>query len=150
MQKILLNLLSIVEARMKVDSVAIKIFNVMTEMLQNIIKHADNQTNEKDWKPGIFLICDKQGEIVLTAGNNILKGKKESLKQKIDYINALNEEELLAYYYKLLMNSNVNNAETTGLGLIDMRRKSKKAIEYQLYDENAEFTFFIIQVSIQK
>ena len=76
-QNSLLNLLSIVESQLHESTITVKIYNLMVEMLQNISKHADNFSQEMDWKPGIFLITETEDNYILISGNYIRNEKIE-------------------------------------------------------------------------
>ncbi len=149
-QEILLDLLSIVEAQMDISIISIRMYNIMVEMLQNIVKHADNRAGYLKWKPGIFFISEEPNEVILTSGNYIQNSNVEELKEKIDSVNNANETELSKKYHKVLMNFKSESPLKTGLGIIDIRRKSANKIEYNFQPIDEKISFFIIQVGIKK
>lgn len=146
----LLNLLSIVEGQMKDSTMSVKIFNIMVELLQNIVKHADNPDGFSGWKPGIFFISETEAELLLTAGNYIENEKVDELKDKIELVNTLNTKELIAYYNKVLLNFEDDNSMKSGLGIIDIRKKSGNKLNYELHKLNEKFSFFTVESSILK
>lgn len=148
----LINLLSIIERQMKGTVILkMKIFNVMVEMLQNIVRHADNYIcNEIEGNYGIFFISEDKNHLLLNSGNYIKNEKVKKLKDKIDYVNTLNVKELNEFYKKTLMNFEVEDPKRSSLGIIDMRIKSKHAFVYSFQPVDKDFSFYSMQLSIEK
>lgn len=147
-QSSLLNLLSIVENQLRESTITIKIYNIMVELLQNVSKHADNYSNEIDWKPGIFLITENDDQFSLVSGNYIQNAKIEALKEKLEETNSLTFTDLVLKYNKRLQNFDINSNE--GLGLLDLRRKSKQNLTYSFQSVNDNLSFFTLQVTVKK
>lgn len=149
-QENLLYLLNIVKSQLAESTTSIKLNNVLVELLQNIVKHADNKDGSTLWKPGIFLINDKEDKFILTSGNYISTSKINEFKEKIDYINQLDEQGLSELYRKNLLDFAKIDPLKTGLGIIDMRRKSGKTLDYHFKEINEKYSFFTIQIKIDK
>jgi len=149
-QENLLYLHNIVKSQLTESTTSIKLNNVLVELLQNIVKHADNNDGTEIWKPGIFLISEKNEEFYLTAGNYIRTHKIKDFKAKIDSINALDEKGLSELYRKNLMDFAILDPLKTGLGIIDMRRKSGRTLDYHFKDITDDYSFFTIQIRINK
>jgi len=149
-QENLLNLLSIFEGQMSNTKTSIKIYNIMVEMLQNIVKHASNYGEDKVWKPGIFFITENNDQYILTAGNYIKNKNAKAIENKIEFVNSLKPERLIDYYNKILLEVEVDNPITTGLGIIDIRRKSGNLINYNFRTVDENYTFFTLQTLIKK
>ncbi|MCF6242107.1 MAG: DUF1987 domain-containing protein [Bacteroidales bacterium] len=147
-QSSLLNLLSIVENQLRESTITIKIYNIMVELLQNVSKHADNYSKEVDWKPGIFLITENDDEFSLVSGNYIQNAKIESLKEKLEETNNLTFTDLVLKYNQRLQNFDIKSNE--GLGLLDLRRKSKQNLIYSFQPINDNLSFFTLQVTVKK
>ncbi|MBN2757423.1 MAG: DUF1987 domain-containing protein [Bacteroidales bacterium] len=148
-QNSLINLLSIVENQMTDSTISIKIYNLMVELLQNISKHADNYSKEIDWKPGIFLITESEDKYVLITGNYTESNKVAHLKEKLDNVNNLKYSDLVIEYNQRLQNFDINKPKS-GLGLLDIKKKSKSNLQYDFYEVDDKLTFFMLQVSINK
>lgn len=149
-QENLLSLLSILKNRMKDTKMGIKLHCVMVELLQNIVKHADNIKPKADWKPGIFYIAEHEDKFSMLASNYILSSHKDEFAQRLDRINAMDTEELAKEYNNILFNFSTIDHVTTGLGIIDIRRKcgSKVLYDFRKVDEN--YNFVTVQVDIKK
>ncbi len=148
-QSSLLNLLSIVENQLRESTITIKIYNIMVELLQNISKHADNYSIEIDWKPGIFLITETENKFVLISGNYVKNAKIDKIKRKLDYVNDLSFTELVMEYNKILQNFDLTKNKN-GLGLLDLKRKSKKNLNYSFNKIDEKLSFFTLRVEVAK
>ncbi|HOG19886.1 MAG TPA: SiaB family protein kinase, partial [Salinivirgaceae bacterium] len=148
-QENLINLLNIIESQMEgMGHIKRVVFNMMVEMLQNIVKHA-LRNEERKGNPGIFFINKKNGMHVLNTGNYILKEKINKVKDKIDYINSLNREELDDYYSKCLFDFQIDSPKESGLGFIELRMKSADKLRYRFQEIDDKTSFFILQVYIE-
>ena len=145
----LLNLLSIVENQLKESTVSIKIYNLMIEMIQNISKHGDDYLGEKDWKSGIFLITESDEEYVLISGNYVLNSKIQLFEKSITSVNELSFNELIVEYNRILHGFYTDNNKQ-GLGLLDMKRKSKANLICNFYNIDKKLSFFTLQVVVKK
>ncbi|MCQ2253472.1 MAG: SiaB family protein kinase [Bacteroidales bacterium] len=148
-QENLLALLSILKSGMDETPTRIKLYGVMVELLQNIVKHADNIDDNTDWKAGVFYICEQDDKFSLLAGNYIDHKYSQSLCDRIKRLNAMDYKELSKEYNKILFNFN-NDRISTGLGFIDIRRKTGTQIEYSVKEVNPEKDFVMVKVDINK
>ncbi|HBX51838.1 MAG: hypothetical protein A2275_00510 [Bacteroidetes bacterium RIFOXYA12_FULL_35_11] len=148
-QESLLNLLATIKGQITgSESVKNKVFYLIVEMLQNIIKHGTNIVPDSSGNPGLFLIGEKEGHYIITTGNYILNTKIEKLRTKIDCINELNEEELDKYYIKSLFNFEIDDSKESGLGIIDLRIKSGNKLHYTFHEVNNAVSFYTLQTYI--
>ncbi len=149
-QENLINLLGIIEKQMKGTIILkMKVYKVMVEMLQNIVKHANNYLhNNIVGHYGIFFISEKEEEFVLTTGNYIDNSKVEMLKNHLYDVNNLNMKGLNAFYNQKLFDGQEN--KTKGLGIIDMRLKSEKKFTYKFNKVDENNSFFAFQICIRK
>ncbi|MEN8122160.1 MAG: SiaB family protein kinase [Bacteroidota bacterium] len=145
----LLNLLSIVENQLNESTISIKIYNLMVEMLQNISKHSDSYSGEKVWKSGIFVITESEEEYNLISGNYILNPKRQLFENSIKYVNELSYNELILEYNRILHGSYIDN-KRQGLGLLDIKRKSKTNLICNFYNIDKKLSFFTLQVIVKK
>jgi hypothetical protein len=149
-QESLINLLSIIESQMAGQpSLKKKVFNIMVELLQNIVKHGF-PINDSEGNPGLFYISAFKNGYKLHTGNYIKNENIEGLKEKIDQVNKLNKEELNEFYDKRLFNFQIDNSKESGLGLIELRLKSNSILEYAFKKINGEHSFFTIEVTIHE
>ncbi|MFH2140946.1 MAG: SiaB family protein kinase [Bacteroidota bacterium] len=148
-QDSLLNLLATVQGQMKgSESHKKKVFNIIVEMLQNIVKHGVAKTSIDYGNPGIFFISESKNSFNITTGNFILNDHIKKLENKLKKINLLNKKELENYYNELLLNFEHESNKKTGLGLIDMCIKSKNKLIYSFNQIDDIYSFFSLQTSI--
>jgi hypothetical protein len=149
-QDSLLSLISIMKNRM--DSALNskkKIISIMVEMLQNIIHHGNVTVSGISGCQGIFYIALNNGKYCLTTVNYVKETDREVLKQKIDYINFLSDEEREEYYNERLFDFDSDESfKEGGLGLIEIRNKSKNPLEYQFFDAEDGYSLFKITARI--
>lgn len=150
-QDSLLSLISIMKTRMNETlNSRKKIISLMVEMLQNIIHHGNVTINGVSGCQGIFYISMVDDKYVLTTINYIKKTNVESLKQKLDYINSLDEEGRENFYNERLFDFKGNTNKEAGLGLIEMRNKSRNPLGYEFMEADSEYALFKISTSINR
>ncbi len=146
-QDTLFSILTMVENNLKqqtdISNKSKAIYHVLVELLQNITKHAYSASNT-NLKKGIFTVSKNDNNYQVSSGNYIATGKTEQLKQHLEQINCLNQDELKTFYQKTLRQS----TETSGLGIIDLARLSSSPLEYNFYPKNNNLTFFEITAKI--
>ena len=128
-----------------------KIFNIIVELLQNILNHADNfYINSQLGKYGIFYIKEQEDYLSLVTGNYVKNEKINTIKNIIDEVNSISLRELTTKHRKILANIKNNKTEVSGLGLINLRIKTKDKINYFITKVNNEFSFLSIEVKVSK
>lgn len=150
-QESLINLLSIIEGQMRGRlDIKKKVYNIMVEMLQNIVKHAAKiEEDTVVGNPGIFYISSKDNSYSLCTGNYIKNKNVEELKSKLEHVNSLKGDEIELFYSMRLLNFEIDNSKEAGLGVIDLRMKSGNNLEYSFSKVNDDISFFTLQVSLK-
>jgi len=158
-QDSMLSLLSIIERQVNEVFVSRKkVFNIMVEMIQNIIHHGYSQ-NPTVGTPGIFIIGEAilpdetelmKEHYILYTGNYVSNSNIPEVKRKIDNLNKLNDEELNEVYSNSLLDFDIDENTIAGLGLIDIRIKSGSKIEYTFHEINQEISFYTFRICVLK
>jgi succinate dehydrogenase flavin-adding protein (antitoxin of CptAB toxin-antitoxin module) len=129
-----------------------KMYNVLVEGLQNLFHHVDDipeEMREKfESKFGVLVIRKIENSFKVSLGNFVTSNKTKYLKDKIDKINSLTEEELKDMYKFILNHQKLSAKGGGGLGLVDMARKTGNKLEYSFYEFNSDFSFFNLDVLI--
>ncbi len=126
-----------------------RIFNVLVEALQNIYHHIDPiHTNIANLNSIAFLLLKDEQDYFIITGNAISGKQVTNLKHNIDYVNQLNEKQLIDIYREKLSNGKMTEKGGAGLGIIDIARKSRKKIEYEFEKINNDFCYFYMKVKI--
>ncbi|MEM9856251.1 MAG: SiaB family protein kinase [Bacteroidota bacterium] len=129
------------------SSVKRKVFNVMVECLQNIVKHA-GEVQKKN--AAIFIIGKHENEYVIVSGNPIESEEAEKLKSKLEHINSLDKDGLKGLYKEIIKNTEISDKGGAGLGFVDMARKSGNPLVYDFIDSGDGSLFFCLRTSISR
>lgn len=153
---LLTSILHIVEGKMEDLEVDLKkkkrVFNVLVESFQNLYHHIEEMApdianNEKDTSAMIVVKYHKEQFTIIT-GNFVKSDRIASLKQRLDTVNELGDKELRNLYRSKLENDGRTEKGTAGLGLIDIARKSKNKLEYEIVNVSESIGFFCLSVVI--
>lgn len=133
------------------SSIKRKVFNVMVEALQNIVKHSDELVDGQIRShAAIFLIGKEKNRYSIMSGNPIRKSNIDRLKQALEHINGLDKDGLKELYKEIIKNTTISEKGGAGLGFVDMARKSGDKIEYSFPELNAEYSFFCLKVNVAR
>ncbi|MGE0771432.1 MAG: SiaB family protein kinase [Cyclobacteriaceae bacterium] len=135
------------------SSIKRKVFNVMVEALQNIVKHS----SEKGLKAGslisrsaIFMISRNDHQYSVMTGNPILTEHVDQLSRNLEELNSLDKEGLKEKYKAIIKNTTISEKGGAGLGFIDMARKSGEKLEFQFPNMDDHYSFFCLKVNISR
>ncbi|HEY3402907.1 MAG TPA: SiaB family protein kinase [Ohtaekwangia sp.] len=133
------------------SSIKRKVFNVMVEALQNIVKHSDELVDGQTRShAAIFLIGRESNRYSIMSGNPIRKTNVAGLKEKLDRINGLDKDGLKDLYKDIIKNTTISDKGGAGLGFVDMARKSGEKLEFDFPDMNNEYCFFCLKVNVPR
>ncbi len=131
-----------------------KIFSIFIELFQNIVKHSACEINQFYKKEGIgdgIIILKSNGKhYTISSGNYIKKENIAKLTYIIDKINSLDKQELKKFYKECLKKNRTRNNNNSGVGLIDIARKSENSIEYNIISVSKALSFCEIHIKINK
>jgi hypothetical protein len=130
-----------------------KVFNVMVEALQNIVKHSSEQGMKAGSlvsKSAIFMISKDDKKYGVMTGNPILKENVAGLKKDLDDLNAKDKEGLKEMYKEIIKNTQISEKGGAGLGFVDMARKSGEKLEFLFASIDADYDFFCLKVNIPR
>ncbi len=125
-----------------------KVFNVMVECLQNIVKHSDEMQNIND--EAVFLIGMEHNNYIVASGNYMYTKNVPILKSKIEQVNNLDKDGLKQLYRDVIRNGSLSEKGGAGLGFIDMARKSGNKLEYNFQKLDDKYTFFSLKTTITR
>jgi len=137
------------ESHGEVSTVRRRVFNVMVECLQNIVKHSYKGNQILD--NAIFIIGKVDETYEISTGNFIKNSEVQSLTEKITEVNNLDKEGLKNLYKEIIKEKNgLSVRGGAGLGLVDMARKSGNKIEYAFNIFDKEHSFFSLKTKISR
>ncbi|MFO8001949.1 MAG: SiaB family protein kinase [Marinilabilia sp.] len=129
-----------------------KVYNVFVECLQNLYHHVDNPPSglSVSGSPnyGIVILVHDGSFYRITTGNFILRSKVTFIKDRIEQLNSLSDEEVKMLYRDILGNESISEKGGGGLGMLDIVRKTGNKLEYFLYPYDEEHVFFSLDVYI--
>ena len=151
-QDTLVSLLAITENQLQGTVILkMKVFNLMVEILQNIVNHADEYIiNDVKGKHAIFFIRETKDKLIFTSGNYIKNSKITKLTNRFEKVNSLNEEQLSEAYNETLLNLDSASDKNPGLGILDIKIRSKLPIIYDFYKIDDTYSFFTLKIQINK
>ena len=128
-----------------------KFFHILVESLQNVFRHQASFTDEVgEVNIGVtgFVIRSEgvEGYKIIT-GNYILNESISKLRTMLDEVNSLTPEGLRRHYQQTLAGSEFSEKGGAGLGIIEMARKSGKALTYEFTPVNNQYSFFTLAVT---
>ncbi|MFZ6001935.1 MAG: SiaB family protein kinase [Bacteroidota bacterium] len=135
------------------SSIKRKVFNVMVEALQNIVKHSSEQGTKAGSlisKAAIFMISKDDSKYCILTGNPILKANVAGLTKALDHLNSLDKDGLKEMYKEIIKNTQISEKGGAGLGFVDMARKSGEKLEFQFASIDADYDFFCLKVNIAR
>ena len=129
-----------------------KVFNVMVECLQNIVKHGDEYISEEiNINTAIFMIGKHKNSYIITSGNPIKNEQVDELTQKLDEINSLDKDGLKKLYKEIIKGgSGLTEKGGAGLGFVDMARKSGQKLEFGFEPIGDGHSFFSLKTTVPR
>jgi len=129
-----------------------RVFHVMVEALQNIVKHSDDSHKVGDILigTGVFIVSNDENGYTITTGNPIAIDKVDGMKKILDEINSLDKEGLKELYKKTIKETVVSDKGGAGLGFIDIAKKTGSKIEYHFEEYDNGRSFFMQKIDISK
>ncbi len=124
-----------------------RVFHIMVESVQNITRHQDTIEDINEQK-AIFAIQKFKSIFLVTTGNLVKNNKITILKEKLETINSMNEQELDSFYKEILLEGEFTAKGGAGLGLIEIARKSGNKLYYDFKPINDEYSFFYMHTFI--
>jgi len=129
-----------------------KIYNVFVECIQNLYHHVDvpPAAGSIDLEPkfGVIILAFDNSFYRISTGNFIQLDKVSIIRDRIDQVNSLSDEELRSVYREILSNGSVTLKGGGGLGMLDIVRKTGNKLEYTIYPHNQGYVFFSMDVYI--
>ncbi len=125
-----------------------KIFKVMVESLQNIVKHAEESDMKPEYKNAIFAINRKEDSYEIITGNYMFNQKISTVTEKISQVNTLDPDGLKKLYKEVIRNGKISEKGGAGLGFIDMARKSGQKLDFSFHQVDNEYSFFVLITKI--
>ena len=125
-----------------------KVYYIVVEMLQNIVKHGHNPSGDPKANPGVFILAQMDNSYYILTGNFIKNENLPPLETKIDYVNGLTLEEIDNLFNKSLFDFENDNGKKAGLGIIDLKIKSNNPIKFIKHQSGSDTSFISLETII--
>lgn len=125
-----------------------RMFSILVEGLQNIYIHGG--TEENGTQQAFLIIARNETSYKILLGNIVEQDDRSSVKTYLGNINNHSDDELKQLYLNILKNGYISQKGGAGLGIVTMRIKSSKDIEYRIYDLPAEKSFLVMEVELER
>ncbi len=147
-QDSLLHILSILEEHLGSKDLNFRkrMVYCIIEMLQNIVKHG---YKDKDHTTkGIFFVSHNGTSYQLNTVNYINNHNTEKAKEAINFINSMTETELNEFYDKNLTSDEPDTRKKCGLGLAEMRLRTRQNINCTISPIDDSISAIFMQITI--
>ena len=127
-------------------------FFTFVEQTQNIKQYEVSKENTKDFSviagSGIIAISRNELGYCINSGNAVSNDDIPSLKDKLDKIIGMNQDELKSYFREVSRREIDMNTNRAGLGLIQIARKASGKIEYKFEKIDDSYSYYILTVTV--
>lgn len=127
-----------------------RVYHAMIEILQNMSRHSDEISEMANVGKGLFMIGKKRDNYFIISSNKVKNKNIPTLQESIEEINKSSFEELNTMYSNQLSGGKISKKGGAGLGLIDIARKTSKALQFNFIPINSYYSYFVLKVVIDK
>ncbi|MBX7124543.1 MAG: SiaB family protein kinase [Cyclobacteriaceae bacterium] len=138
------------DAAGEVSSCKRKVFNVMVECLQNMVRHLDPLPGSDASQSGLFAISRQPEHYRIMSGNPILSARRTALEEKLQHVNSLSPDALRSLYKEIIRHTELSAKGGAGLGFVDMIRKSGHPLEFAFSPLDTTRDFFSLMVRVPR
>ena len=156
-QELLFSVVRLIESRLELNNeskvVSKRLVGVLVECLQNLYFHAEDRMEEgvatKGTRSVMVLVVKENTGYFIRTGNYIQSDKVNELSNRLDGLNNMDKEELNEQFRSYLKDAvDSQESRTTGIGLIEIARKSSGNLVYDFVPVDQQTSFFCLNVQI--
>lgn len=125
-----------------------RIFSILIEGMQNIRIHG--RKDEIDNQVGFIILSEDKESVNISFANVITFIDFEKVEKYIKEINSFSSVSLKSRYLEVLNNGFLNEKNGAGLGLLTMRMKSGRPLEYGFYALKSGNLLFTFKIKVEK
>jgi hypothetical protein len=127
-----------------------RLYGILVECLENIIRHsAKDSSIDLRFKPFI-LAQEFNNNLTVKSGNTVHKDQIVKLARELNRVNQTDDKNLTSLYDEIISKKTLKPDNGAGLGLIMIKLKSGNNIDYSFTGINENFSFFEINILINK
>ncbi len=134
------------------------VFAVFVEQMQNMIRYSAKQTCSDyvehlqtvrdDPRYGILTIGQTGEGYIVHSGNLIVTADMPSMRARLTELQKKTPEELKVEYMSQLRSGQDTLERSSGVGFIEIARRTSKPIEFEFTDVDDDHSFFAIKATI--
>jgi Family of unknown function (DUF6272) len=122
-----------------------RLINLIVESAQNIAHHIPQALEVFDSE---FQFSKSQGFYYIQCGNHVFQHDEDIIKGRISKINNLDKEGLDEFYKTSMVENELSEKGTAGLGLIELARKTEEKINHEFRVIDDKVSFFTVKLRI--
>ena len=151
-QEILVDMGTLLKEQVSVRKKIKKIFSVFVELAQNIMHYSREKEviGSREIGIGMLVFTESRDYYNMISGNAIESKQAGIISGRIDTVNSLSDDALKAYFKQERTKNSSKESKGAGLGFIEIARKSKNKIEYEINKIDDETSFLILSIKIDK
>jgi len=132
------------------------VFSVFVEQMNNMLMYSAEkerrehpETGTLETSNGIFVLGSQDKSYYVQTGNVIKNNSVGLLKERIDFLNTLDKQELRQFYKEQMKTENDNpESRGAGLGLTEIARRATSKIEYEFIPYGEGLSYFTMYVTV--
>jgi uncharacterized protein DUF6272 len=132
------------------------VFAVFVEQMQNMIRYSaeldsirpSDAQGATELRHGILTVGREDDGYFVQAGNLVETDDVDELRARLEQIRALDKDQLKALYKAKLRSEPDKGSKGAGVGLVEIARRSSRAIEFDFAPVDAQFCFFSLRAII--
>jgi len=125
-----------------------KIYAVLVEALENVLRHGIEKEYETKTTDGVFILYRTDEGFTIKTGNLIQNKDVPKLESEIKDITHKNIEQLKLAYREQLRNGGISTKGGAGIGLIDMAIKANKDLEFNIFETENDNSFVELTINL--
>lgn len=155
-QSVVESIADLMRSKMRAEEAAMasvrRVFAVLVEQMQNIVRYSTERQADNDGLPGemahgqVVVGREPDGRFFVACGNKILTEDSGALREQIDRLQAMDRDELKAYYKERRRSLECASPKGAGLGFVEMARKAAQPLDYSISPVDGSTSFFSVKV----
>lgn len=127
-----------------------RVYSIVVECLENICKNTPASSVNDLYSNSHISVRIENKKIYIKAVNPVSDTTRESLSEKIDFINSLSYAELKTLYENKINTDTSTGENGGGLGFIFMVLKSENKLEYGFQPLTEGYLYFELKIKLNK
>lgn len=132
-----------------------RIFAILVEQMQNIIKYSVERTIKGDgadrfvMSSGLVAVGIEDDYYAVVSGNVVNNRDIDRIRTRLDRIITMNSADMKEYYKSMRRQEPDEQSLGAGLGFIEMARKASEPLEYRFKPIDEDHSFFSLKARVR-